>query len=170
MVKTILLVKYLLKVILLTFLFINSLYCFDYEIESHAKRKIIKTFPISTNEKYVSFIIEGTWSDNLGNYGLIEQSSIVITSNNKVLKLDGYGKTIYQNNHQTYFRGFRNQQEQDAGVGQTVITYADDSLRDLIGIKCTYAVKFFNDVAYVLSKCKINEKQKKILSNIRELN
>ena len=141
---------------------------FDYERETHAKRKIIKSFPISENEKYISFILEGTWTDNLGNYGLIEQASFVFLKNNDVVELDGYGKTIYQNNEETYFRGYRNRQEKDVGVGQTEVLNSTEPLKPLIGLTCPYAVKFFKETAYAYSKCKITEDQKKILSDISQ--
>tara|TARA_A100001015_G_scaffold263198_1_gene309994 strand:- start:2562 stop:2834 length:273 start_codon:yes stop_codon:yes gene_type:complete len=84
--------------VLIIFLSCNSLFSFNYEVQTHAKRKVIKSFPISNNEEYISFILDGTWTDNLGNYGLIEQVSFVLLKNNDVIELDGYGKTIYQNN------------------------------------------------------------------------
>ena len=87
--------------ILLIFLINNICFSFDYEIQTHAKRTIIKTIPISKTKKYISFILEGTWTDNLGNYGMMEQSSFVMLNNNDVIELDGYGKTIYQNNQET---------------------------------------------------------------------
>ena len=146
----------------------NICISFDYERETHAKRKIIKSFPISENEKYISFILEGTWTDNLGNYGLIEQASFVFLKNNDVVELDGYGKTTYQNNEETYFRGYRNRQEKDAGVGKTEVLNSTETLKPLIGMICPYAVKFFKETAYAFSKCKITEDQKKVLSNISQ--
>ncbi len=130
----------------------NICISFDYERETHAKRKIIKSFPISENEKYISFILEGTWTDNLGNYGLIEQASFV----------------FLKNNEETYFRGYRNRQEKDAGVGQTEVLNSTETLKPLIGMICPYAVKFFKETAYAFSKCKITENQKKVLSNISQ--
>lgn len=150
------------------YLFSSICLSFDYEVETHAKREVIKTFPISVNEKYISFILEGTWTDNLGNYGLMEQASFVLLKDDNVIELDGYGKTIYQNDEETYFRGYRNRQVKDAGVGQTVILNSSKNLVGLIGMKCPYAVKFFKDTAYAFAKCKISEEQKKILSNLAQ--
>ena len=148
----------------LIFLTVNFAFSFNYEMQTHAKREIIKSFPISQNKKFVAFALEGTWTDNLGNYGVMEQASHVILKNNDVIELDGYGKLIYQNKEETYFRGYRNQQEKDVGVGQTKTIHASKGLKSLIGMKCSYAVKFFNDTAFVYSKCKITEEQKKELS------
>ena len=154
--------------IILMFLINNFSYSFNYEIQTHAKRTIVKTIPISKTEKYISFTLEGTWTDNLGNYGMMEQSSFVMLNNNNVIELDGYGKTIYQNNQETYYRGYRNRQEKNSGVGETLILNATEKLNSLIGMKCPYAVNFFNDTAYVFSKCKITEEQKKTLSKISQ--
>ena len=154
--------------IALMFLIYNLSFSFDYQIQTHAKRTIVKTIPISKTEKYISFTLEGTWTDNLGNYGMMEQSSFVMLNNNNVIELDGYGKTIYQNNQETYYRGYRNRQEKNSGVGETLILNATEKLNSLIGMKCPYAVNFFNDTAYVFSKCKITEEQKKTLSKISQ--
>ena len=35
-----------------------------------------------------------------------------------------------------------------------------------IGTKCNYAVKFYKDYVYLLSKCKINEQQKSLLEKV----
>ena len=143
-------------------------YTFNYEMEVHAQRNIIKSFPLSDNKKFISFTLNGTFSDNLGNYGQFEQASTLIIENKKVLKLDSYGKSIYQNREEVYFRGYRSKQEKNSGVGQTITLNATKPLKILIGMECNYAVKFFNDIAYVLSKCKITEEQKKLLSNITQ--
>ena len=73
---------------------------------------------------------------------MMEQSSFVMLDNNDVIELDGYGKTIYQNNQETYFRGYRNRQEKDSGVGETKIVNATGELSSLIGMRCPYAVNF----------------------------
>ncbi|MAJ24184.1 MAG: hypothetical protein CMP36_01590 [Rickettsiales bacterium] len=97
-------IRYILIFFINFFLF-NNAFSFDYEIQTHAKRTILKSFPISDNKKYVSFILEGTCTDNLGNYGLMEQASFVILNNDDVIELDGYGKTIYQDNQRLILGG-----------------------------------------------------------------
>ena len=126
----------------------------------------IINFPDSS--KYETYNSSGVWEDNYGNYGMMEQSSFVMLDNNDVIELDGYGKRIYQNNQETYFRGYRNRQEKDSGVGETKIVNASEELSSLIGMRCPYAVNFFNDTAYAFAKCKITEEQKKILSEISQ--
>ena len=139
---------------------------FDYIIELHGKREIIKSYPISKDKKYLNFIIEGTFTDNLGNYGIWDNASTVTLQNKNVINLQGYGKRIFQNNEIIYIKGFRNKQEQQVGVGKVEVVNTSRSLVSLIGMSCTYAVNFYQDNAYFIQKCKITEKQKEVLSNI----
>ena len=41
-----------------------------------------------------------------------------------------------------YTKGFRNRQEQQAGVGKVEVVNASNFLKSLIGMSCTYAVNF----------------------------
>ena len=158
--------KQLIVILLIIFVSCGNVRSFDYIIESHGKREIIKSYPISKDKKYLNFILEGTFTDNLGNYGTWDNASTVTLQNNNVINLQGYGKRIFQNNEITYIKGFRNKQEQQAGVGKTEVVNASRSLMPLVGMSCTYAINFYEDNAYLIHKCKITEKQKNILSNI----
>ena len=152
--------------LLIIFVSCGNVRSFDYIIESHGKREIIKSYPISKDKKYLNFILEGTFTDNLGNYGIWDNASIVTLQNKNVVNLQGYGKSTYQNNEFIYVKGFRNRQEQQAGVGKVEVVNASKSLLPLIGMSCTYAVNFYENNAYFIQKCKITEKQKEALSNI----
>ena len=151
---------------LLSFFILFKAFSFDYVRTISGKRNIIKSFDISKAERFVSFTLDGTFTDNLGNYGYTESSSIVILKNNQVVKLEGYGYLTYQNKETIYGRGQRNQQEQDSGVGKNKAIGATGSLKDLIGMECTYAIKFLENYFYWLQKCNITEKQKEILINL----
>ena len=158
--------KQLIVILLIIFVSCGNVKAFDYIIESHGKREVIKSYPLSKDKRYLNFILEGTFTDNLGNYGIWDNSSIVTLQNKNVVNLQGYGKSTYQNNEFIYVKGFRNKQEQQAGVGKTEIVNASKSLLALIGMSCTYAVNFYEENAYFIQKCKITEKQKEVLSNI----
>ena len=45
----------------------------DYIIEFQAKVKNLRTFNISNSEQFRSYDLEGTFTDNYGNYGKIGQ-------------------------------------------------------------------------------------------------
>ena len=80
-------------IFLIIFVSCGNVRSFDYIIESHGKREIIKSYPISKDKKYLNFILEGTFTDNLGNYGIWDNASIVTLQNKNVINLQGYGKS-----------------------------------------------------------------------------
>ena len=139
---------------------------YDYIIQSHGKREIIKSYPISKDKKYLNFILEGTFTDELGNYGIWYNASAFTLQNNNDINLQGYGKRIFQSNEITYIKGYRNKQKQQAGDGKTEVVNAFRPLMPLVGMSCTYALNFYEDNTYSIHKCTISEKQKDILSNI----
>ena len=158
--------KQLTIILLIIFVSCGNVKSLDYIIELHGKREIIKSYPISKDKKYLNFIIEGTFTDNLGNYGIWDNASTVTLQNKNVINLQGYGKRIFQNNEIIYIKGFRNKQEKQVGVGKVEVVNASRPLVSLIGMSCTYAVNFYEDNAYFIQKCRITEKQKEVLSNI----
>ena len=158
--------KQLTIILLIIFVSCGNVRSFDYIIELHGKREIIKSYPISKDKKFLNFILEGTFTDNLGNYGIWDNAVTVTLQNNNVIYLQGYGKRVFQNNEIIYTKGFRNKQEQQTGVGKTEIVNSSKFLLALIGISCTYAVNFYEDNAFFVQKCRITEKQKTVLSNI----
>ena len=158
--------KQLTIILLIIFVSCGNVRSFDYIIELHGKREIIKSYPISKDKKFLNFILEGTFTDNLGNYGIWDNAVTVTLQNNNVIYLQGYGKRVFQNNEIIYIKGFRNKQEQQSGVGKVEVINASSPLVSLTGMSCTYAVNFYEDNAYFIQKCKINEKQKEVLSNI----
>ena len=161
--------KKLILILVVLFLSCGNVSAFNYIIQAHAKREIIKSYPISEDKKYLNFILEGTFTDNLGNYGVWDNASILTLQNQNVINLQGYGKSTYQNNQVMYTKGFRNRQEQQAGVGKVEVVNASNFLKPLIGMSCTYAVNFYIDNAYFIQKCKITDEQKKLLTSINKI-
>ena len=135
----------------------------DLLIDNNGKRTIVTEHFYTDKSSFRAFKIEGSFTDNLGNYGIWDNASTVTLQNNNVINLQGYGKRVFQNNEITYIKGFRNKQEQQAGVGKTEVVNASSSLMPLVRMSCTYAVNFYEDNAYLIHKCAITEKQKNIL-------
>ena len=156
----------LILILIVLFVSCGNISAFDYMVELHGKRKIIKSYPISEDKNFLNFILEGTFTDNLGNYGVWDNASILTLQNKNVINLQGYGKTTYQNNQFMYTKGFRNRQEQQTGVGKIEVVNASNFFKPLIGMSCTYAVNFYLDNAYLIQKCKITDEQKKLLASI----
>lgn len=92
------------------FLIILKTYSFEYTRTINGKRNIISSYDISLSEKFINFTLDATFTDNLGKYGYLESTSTVLLKNNKVVKLEGYGHSTYQNDEIIYGRGVRTQQ------------------------------------------------------------
>mgnify|MGYP001166437255 FL=1 len=148
------------------FLTFNIAHSFEYIRTVNGKRNIITSYEISKTERFINFVLDGTFTDNLGNYGYSDNNASVLLKNNEVVRLEGFGKSTYQNNEVHFARGIRNQQEQNSGVGTNEVIGVTGSLKELIGMKCTYAIKFFENYFFWMQKCNITERQKKLLSNL----
>ena len=103
----------------------------------------------------------------MGNLGVVDTTNILILQNNNVINLEAYGKIQYQNGEIIYTKSLRNQQEQETGVGYTTYISASNSLVALIGVKCTYAAKYYEENIFLIQKCRLSEEQKKVLSTIK---
>ena len=151
------------------FLYFSNCLSEDYILEFQAKVKNSIEYNISKTKKFKNYDLEGTFTDNLGNYGVWDNASILTLQNQNVINLQGYGKSTYQNNQVMYTKGFRKRQEQQAGVGKVEVVNASNFLKPLIGMSCTYAVNFYIDNAYFIQKCKITDEQKKLLTSIEKI-
>ena len=78
----------------------------DYVLEFQANINILKEFDISKKEKFRSYELIGTFTDEYGNYGKLEGIIISDIKDNKLIKLEGTAKTIYANNEVLYIKAF----------------------------------------------------------------
>ena len=76
------------------FLSILSFYFFIYAVNAEellldfgGKRKIIQTHKFSENSSYRSYVIDGTFTDHLGNYGSWETIAISKVKNKMLIQL-----------------------------------------------------------------------------------
>ena len=137
----------------------------DYILEFQAKVKNLRTFNISNNEQFRSYDLEGTFTDNYGNYG---KTSVIITSdikNGKLVRLDATSQNIYSNNEKINMRSVREKSDIDAGIAYNVVIGASKNLSPLIGMKCTTSVRYFDDAIFGLQKCNTNKGMIKVLKN-----
>ena len=122
-------------------------------------------FDISKKEKFRSYELIGTFTDEYGNYGKLEGIIISDIKDNKLIKLEGTAKTIYANNEVLYIKAFRKESDFDAGVATMEIVGASDKFKALIGTKCKQSVRYFKDTMFGLQKCKITKEQSEILKS-----
>ena len=58
--------------------FFYKAHSFEYTRTISGKREIVTNFDISKSERFVNFILSGTFTDNLGNYGHSQGNSTVL--------------------------------------------------------------------------------------------
>ncbi len=153
--------KFLITLIL--FIIFNTAKAEDYIIQFQAKVKNLKEFSISKSEKFRSYELEGTFTDNFGNYG--KSSSLIVSDiiNGKILRLEGTNETIYSNNEKIYSKVFREKSDIDAGIADMKIVGATNKLKPLIGTSCIISVRYFEDAIFGIQKCKLSQKKSKLL-------
>ena len=139
---------------------------YEYIMRFNGIRNIIKEHHYSKDHFFRNYIIEGTIEDNFGNYGSADTVVFAIYKDNKIIKLEWSNKITYQNGKEIFFTGFRKKGIASAGVGNSILFEADKTLKLLIGTKCTYAIKFFENKTFTKSKCKINKEKKKLIENL----
>ena len=83
-----------------------------------------------------AFKLEGSFTDNFGNYGNWEGIVTTFIKDVKVIKLDVNTEFTYQNNKKIYFQGYRQAgTDESAGVAKSIIIYSDKTLKDLFSSK-----------------------------------
>ena len=142
---------------------LKQVFSVDYISEFQANINIIKEFNISDKEKFRSYELIGTFTDEYGNYGKFDGLIISDIKDNKLIKLEGTAKTIYANNEVLYIKAFRKESDFDAGVANMEIIGASDKFKSLIGTKCKQSVRYFKDTIFGLQKCKITKEQSEVL-------
>ena len=144
---------------------LKQVFSVDYISEFQANINIIKEFNISDKEKFRSYELIGTFTDEYGNYGKFDGIIISDIKDNKLIKLEGTAKTIYANNEVLYIKAFRKESDFDAGVANMEIIGASDKFKSLIGTKCKQSVRYFKDTIFGLQKCKITKEQSEVLKS-----
>ena len=154
--------------VLILFLF-SCVNAKDYIWKSDGKRTLITEHKYSDNSKFRGYKIQGTFTDNIGNYGEWNTYVFAVISNSKINKLEFSTEFTYQNNKKIFFQGYRGQgSDEDAGVGKSILIAADKELKALIDTKCTYSIKFFNESTFGVNKCNFSEEQLLLLKNMNE--
>tara|TARA_B100000963_G_scaffold358117_1_gene381951 strand:- start:910 stop:1407 length:498 start_codon:yes stop_codon:yes gene_type:complete len=161
--------KYSIVLIILFYLNNYVLFGEDYFIDNNGKRTIITEHNYTDKSFFRAFKIEGSFTDNFGNYGNWEAFVTTFISEGKVAKLDFSNMFTYQNKNKFYLQGYRQEgTDVGAGVGKAIIVYPDKSFQNLSNSKCVYSVKFFDETFFGKMKCQINPKGIKELKNIQE--
>ena len=140
----------------------------NYIVEVHGHIKEVNTHQY-TDKYFLSFLtIEGTFKDNLGNFGQTNSLVYMFTKNNIVEKLESYNEFIYENNIRAFNIATRASEDMQSGVGKWVYTYVSKEIKNLEKATCTYSISYFKSSFLAISKCNISKEAFKQLQEIRK--
>ena len=141
----------------------------DYLMDNNGKRTLVTEHNYTNKSSFRAFKIEGTFTDNLGNYGNWDAFVTTYINEGKVTKLDFSNKFTFQNKSKFYLQGFRQEgTDEGAGVGKAMIVYPDKIFKSLINSKCVYSVKFLENTFFGKIKCNITKEGLLALQKISE--
>ena len=116
---------------------------------------ILEKFTYSNKSTYSIYKGEGSWTNNLGDYGHIKCMGPIEKDSN-YFKLNHICEYINQNNEKMWHRVNREgNQDADAGVGKSIIIDATGKYKKYVGSECPYAIKYLDNKNFSKSKCKL---------------
>ncbi len=125
-----------------------------------------KTFALKNKSKFSSFTVNGSWTDNFGNYGFNKCMGI-INKNLQNVELYFMCEREDKNGFKIWSINKRKSGIQNSGVGTFEIVDATIPKKELfIGKKCTYAVKYLKETNFYKSKCKISKELAKVFEKM----
>ena len=152
--------------ICLSFL-VSSLHSNEYLINFQAKVVSSESHNYTKDSNFNLIKLDGSFTDNLGNYGNWNALASYEISNNLIKQHFFSAEIIYQNESKLYVQGSRNSKEFEQGTGTFTVNAASKKLEDLLGTKCIYAINFFKSTSFTNTKCKISENALKKLQLIK---
>ena len=148
-------------------LLVNSLYSYEYLINFQAKVVNSETHNYTKDSNFNLIKLDGSFTDNLGNYGNWNALVSYEISNNLIKQHFFSSEIIYQNESKMYVQGSRNSKEFEQGTGTFTVNAASKEMGELLGTKCIYAINFFKSTSFTNTKCKISESALKKLQLIK---
>ena len=156
-----------LLILAITFFSINLL-ANDYFIDFHAKNIINEKHNYSKGNYYNILKLDGSFTDNLGNYGNFNALASVELHNGKIKQHFVSTEITYQNEATIYAQGSRTSEEFEQGTGILIISFTHNSLNELIGAKCIYGINFFKSTSFTSAKCDISDASEKQLMKVKD--
>ena len=148
--------KYLVLIILILLPTFNS-FSKDYLINLQAKVVNNDKHNYSEGNNFNLLKLDGSFTDNLGNYGNWNALASFELNNNKIKQHFFSAEIIFQNESKMYVQGSRNSKEFEQGTGTFTVNAASKEIKDLIGTKCIYAINFFKSTSFTNTKCKVSD-------------
>ena len=129
----------------------------DYLINLQAKVVNNYKHNYSEGNNFNLLKLDGSFTDNLGNYGNWNALASFELNNNKIKQHFFSAEIIFQNESKMYIQGSRNSKEFEQGTGTFTVNAASKEIKDLIGTKCIYAINFFKSTSFTNTKCKVSD-------------
>ena len=139
----------------------------NYIVEVHGTIKEVKTHQYNENDNLKFLTIDGTFKDNLGNFGQTNSLVYMITKNNNIEKLESHNEFLYNSNIKAYNVATRSSEDLKSGVGRWLYTYVSEEIKDLKNSKCVYSISYFKSSFLAISKCNITKNAYTQLQAIR---
>ena len=138
-------------------LFISSIKANEYLINLQAKVVSSETHNYSKDNSFNLIKLDGSFTDNLGNYGIWNALVSYELSNSLIKQHFFSSEIIYQNESKMYVQGSRNSKEFEQGTGTFTVNAASKEIKELVGTKCIYAINFFKSTSFTNTKCKVSD-------------
>ena len=148
--------KYVVLIILILFSTFN-LFSKDYLINFQAKVVNTDKHNYSEGNNFNLLKLDGSFTDNLGNYGNWNALASFELHNNKIKQHFFSAEIIFQNESKMYVQGSRNSKEFEQGTGTFTVNAASIEIKELVGTKCIYAINFFKSTSFTNTKCKVSD-------------
>ena len=148
--------KYLVLIILILLPTFNS-FSKDYLINLQAKVVNNDKHNYSEGNNFNLLKLDGSFTDNLGNYGNWNALASFELNNNKIKQHFFSAEIIFQNESKMYIQGSRNSKEFEQGTGTFTVNAASKEIEELVGTQCIYAINFFKSTSFTNTKCKVSD-------------
>tara|TARA_B100000029_G_scaffold347910_1_gene340256 strand:- start:694 stop:1137 length:444 start_codon:yes stop_codon:yes gene_type:complete len=145
--------KHLLTTFLLIFLFPLNSYGKEYILSANGKITFIDSITVSEDISRTIMTTDNTFTDTLGDYGVIK---CVITRDtvNKKVEFNGICEGVNQEEKKFWGKLYRRSDEANAGVGIFEYIRGTDKYYDFVGKKCNYAVRYFREsISFYKHRC-----------------
>ena len=130
--------------------------------KTHSKTEV-KTFNLKNGINFSSYTSEGSWENNLGNYGINKCLGTVKKMPSNEISLNIMCESIDKNGYKTWSVLKRSSSNMQSGVGYAEIVDSTVPHKELwIGTKCKYATNYLEDVNFTMQKCSVSAKLYKI--------
>ena len=129
----------------------------DYLINLQAKVINNDKHNYSEGNNFNLIKLDGSFTDNLGNYGNWNALASFELNNNKIKQHFFSAEIIFQNESKMYIQGSRNSKEFEQGTGTFTVNAASKEIEELVGTKCIYAINFFKSTSFTNTKCKVSD-------------